>query len=111
MQVSELFLFPEMVDPPQKSERLPGSGKIEKIISERCLREMSARKEEEGAGGKGERIEPRGREQRIGARTRTDLSLQLALVAGKPEHVWRAKPVPFTVVPIKRGVCGSRLFR
>lgn len=56
LQVSELFLFPEMVDPPRKSERLPGSGKIEKDISERCLREMSARKEEKGAGGKGERI-------------------------------------------------------
>lgn len=44
LQVSELFLFSEMVDPSLKNERIPGSGKIEKDILERCLSEMSEKK-------------------------------------------------------------------
>lgn len=36
-------MFSEMAGPSLKNERIPDSGKIEKDILERCLREMSER--------------------------------------------------------------------
>lgn len=44
-QASQFFLFPEVVDPSRKNESA-WRGKTEKSIWERCLREMSERKEE-----------------------------------------------------------------
>lgn len=54
VQFPESFLFSEMIDPSLKNERIPGSGKIEKAILERCLREMSERAEENEDPGKKE---------------------------------------------------------
>lgn len=49
-----MFLFPELVDPSLKNEGA-WQGKMEKGILERCLREMSERKEENEEPGKKEK--------------------------------------------------------